>query len=266
MAGFLVLGKAKQSWDLHPNSSLCTNLQLPRGTQDVQRMPPHLHQRTQVSVTRTEGAALLLLPLEHPQASHAGKPAPRALRRATRHRPKPAATRRRRRHPPRHLRRSPRLGCESHRPAPRPHPDLRPAGCLPEPPQPYRDSRQRSRNEAIAQTVLEAHEHEDGTLIGPPKVSPDPEEIEEQRRPPSLGEILLREAEALKAEREAEEDARKKRQDEKPWEKPQPGIVDLKATTEPLIKRCHPERSAKCAVEGPAPKVCLLPCVSKARF
>jgi hypothetical protein len=55
--------------------------------------------------------------------------------------------------------------------------------------------------------VREIHEHEDGTLIGPAKQSPDPEEIEEQRRPPSLGEILLREAEAMKAQREAERQA-----------------------------------------------------------
>ena len=58
------------------------------------------------------------------------------------------------------------------------------------------------------QTVSETHEHEDGTLIGPAQQSPDPEEIEEQRRPPSLGEILLREAEALRAEREAERQAK----------------------------------------------------------
>ena len=49
-----------------------------------------------------------------------------------------------------------------------------------------------AKEEAPAQTVRETHEHEDGTLIGPSKESPDPEEIEEQRRPPSLGEILLR--------------------------------------------------------------------------
>jgi hypothetical protein len=55
--------------------------------------------------------------------------------------------------------------------------------------------------------VRETHEHEDGTLIGPAKQSPDPEEIEQQRRPPSLGEILLREAEAMKAQAEAERQA-----------------------------------------------------------
>ena len=109
-----------------------------------------------------------------------------------------------------------------------------------------------AKEEAPAQTVREIHRHEDGTQIGPEQQSPDPEEIEEQRRPPSLGEILLREAEALHAQRLAEEEARKKRQAEKPWEKSQPGIVDLKAATEPSIKLCHPERSAKRAVEGPA--------------
>ena len=64
-----------------------------------------------------------------------------------------------------------------------------------------------AKEEVPAQTVREIHEHEDGTLIGPAQQSPDPEEIEEQRRPPSLGEILLREAEALRAEREAERQA-----------------------------------------------------------
>jgi hypothetical protein len=57
-----------------------------------------------------------------------------------------------------------------------------------------------------AAIVRETHEHEDGTLIAPPKQTPDPEEIPEKRRP-SLGEILLREAEAMKAEREAERQA-----------------------------------------------------------
>ena len=65
-----------------------------------------------------------------------------------------------------------------------------------------------AKEAAPAQTVREIHEHEDGTLIGPAQQSPDPEEIEEQRRPPSLGEILLREAEALRAEREAERQAK----------------------------------------------------------
>jgi hypothetical protein len=60
----------------------------------------------------------------------------------------------------------------------------------------------------VAVIVREIHEHEDGTLIAPPKQTPDPEEIREKRRP-SLGEILLREAEAMKAEREAEREAQK---------------------------------------------------------
>ena len=58
-----------------------------------------------------------------------------------------------------------------------------------------------AKEEVPAQTVREIHEHEDGTLIGPAQQSPDPEEIEEQRRPPSLGEILLREAEAMQSTR-----------------------------------------------------------------
>ena len=64
------------------------------------------------------------------------------------------------------------------------------------------------------QTVSETHEHEDGTLIGPAQQSPDPEELEEQRRPPSLGEILLREAEALQARKEAEREAQRKADEE----------------------------------------------------
>jgi hypothetical protein len=60
----------------------------------------------------------------------------------------------------------------------------------------------------VAVMVRETHEHEDGTRIGPAKQSPDPEEIEQQRRPPSLGEILLREAEALQAQAEAERQAK----------------------------------------------------------
>jgi len=61
-----------------------------------------------------------------------------------------------------------------------------------------------------AAIVRETHRHEDGTQIGPAQQSPDPEEIEEQRRPPSLGEILLREAEAMKAQAEAEREAQRK--------------------------------------------------------
>src|SRR5271156_6424014 len=67
-----------------------------------------------------------------------------------------------------------------------------------------------AKEEIPAQTVRETHEHEDGTLIGPTQQSPDPEEIEEQRRPPSLGEILLREPEAMKAQAEAEREAQRK--------------------------------------------------------
>ena len=70
---------------------------------------------------------------------------------------------------------------------------------------------QAAKEEIPAQTVREIHEYEDGTLIGPAQQSPDPEEIEEQRRPPSLGEILLREAEAMKAQAEAERQAEAQR-------------------------------------------------------
>jgi len=82
---------------------------------------------------------------------------------------------------------------------------------------PERSRRVREANlglQDVAVMVRETHEHEDGTLIGPSKESPDPEEIEEQRRPPSLGEILLREAEAMKAQAEAEREAERKSSEE----------------------------------------------------
>ena len=101
-----------------------------------------------------------------------------------------------------------------------------------------------AENEALTQTVRETHEHADGTLIGPAKESPDPEEVAKTKRPPSLGEILLREAEAMKAEKEAEEEARKQRQAEKPWEKPHPIIVNLKAAAEERSS-CRSRKSAE---------------------
>ena len=97
-------------------------------------------------------------------------------------------------------------------------------------------------------TVRETHEHEDGTLIGPAQQSPDPEEAAERKRPPSLGEILLRQAEALKAEHQAEEEARKKRQAEKPWEKPQPGIVNIRAAAQERVP--HPISSCRSRRQG----------------
>src|SRR5271168_2652014 len=106
-----------------------------------------------------------------------------------------------------------------------------------------------AKEEAPAQTVREIHRHEDGTQIGPEQQSPDPEEIEEQRRPPSLGEILLREAEAMHAQRLAEEEARKKRKAEgapclfETWDDPQI-LPQIQAVADLSIKRCHPERSA----------------------
>ncbi len=73
-----------------------------------------------------------------------------------------------------------------------------------------------AKEEAPAQTVRETHKHEDGTLIGPAKESPDPEEVAERKRPPSLGEILLREAEAMKAQAEAERQAEARRKAQEP--------------------------------------------------
>jgi hypothetical protein len=90
---------------------------------------------------------------------------------------------------------------------------------------------QAAKEEVPAQTVRETHQHEDGTQIGPEQQSPDPEEIEEQRRPPSLGEILLREAEALYGHKR----------------EPEEGSITLpriQAVADLSIKRCHPERSA----------------------
>jgi hypothetical protein len=51
--------------------------------------------------------------------------------------------------------------------------------------------------------VRETHRHEDGTIIGPEKESPDPEEIKEKKRPPSLGELLLKDVEEMRRQREA---------------------------------------------------------------
>src|SRR5215475_5181584 len=52
--------------------------------------------------------------------------------------------------------------------------------------------------------VRETHKHEDGTLIGPEKQTPDPEEAAERTRPLTLGELLLRDAEALYGKYDAE--------------------------------------------------------------
>src|SRR5271168_5634394 len=90
-----------------------------------------------------------------------------------------------------------------------------------------------AKEEAPARTVREIHRHEDGTQIGPEQQSPDPEEIEEQRRPPSLGEILLREAEALQAQREAERQA-EARQKADAATLCVPGIVDIQSVADTL--------------------------------
>src|SRR5277367_4844248 len=66
-----------------------------------------------------------------------------------------------------------------------------------------------AKEPAPVQTVREAQQHEDGTFIAAPKQSPDPEEIPVKERP-SLGAILLRQAEAMQAEREAERQAQQK--------------------------------------------------------
>ena len=106
---------------------------------------------------------------------------------------------------------------------------------------------QAAKEEVPAQTVREIHEHEDGTPIGPAQQSPDPEEIEEQRRPPSLGEILLREAEALTAQRE-EREARQKAEAEeaaksaehtRTFQLPHIGLEIKAVAEEPPAKSCR---------------------------
>jgi hypothetical protein len=72
-----------------------------------------------------------------------------------------------------------------------------------------------AKEPAPAQTVRETHEHEDGTLVGPPRQRPDPEEIPAKERP-SLGAILLRQAEAMQAEQEAERQAQQKAAEAEP--------------------------------------------------
>ncbi|HMD18909.1 MAG TPA: hypothetical protein VKH40_01235 [Alloacidobacterium sp.] len=87
-----------------------------------------------------------------------------------------------------------------------------------------------------ATMVRETHEDEDGTLIGPAQQSPDLEEIEEQRRPPSLGEILLREAEALQAQAQAERQAAAQQKAAEVV----PGIVDIQSVADTLPSTsCH---------------------------
>jgi hypothetical protein len=113
-----------------------------------------------------------------------------------------------------------------------------------------------AKEPAAAQTIVrETHEHEDGTLIGPPKQTPDPEEIPEKRRP-SLGEILLREVEEMKAQRIAEEEAQQKAESaEQPVtiELPQiHAVADTPAPANPQFQEApglvgelvrHPERA-----------------------
>jgi hypothetical protein len=63
---------------------------------------------------------------------------------------------------------------------------------------------EKEAEQEVQTMVRETHRHEDGSIIGPTKQTPDPEEAAEQKRPPSLGEILLREAEALRLRKEEE--------------------------------------------------------------
>jgi hypothetical protein len=65
------------------------------------------------------------------------------------------------------------------------------------------NNKQRSADRNLP-TVREALPHADGSLIAPPRQQPDPEDIP-KKEVFSLGRILLEEAAALRAEKEAEE-------------------------------------------------------------
>jgi hypothetical protein len=112
-----------------------------------------------------------------------------------------------------------------------------------------------AKEAAIEQTVRETHEHEDGTLIGSVQQSPDPEEIEEQRRPPSLGEILLREAEELqraaaaKRALEAEEDARRKTEAANAAQSAEPPKTFLLPTVQAVAERASIDPSHQVSTE-----------------
>jgi len=109
------------------------------------------------------------------------------------------------------------------------------------------EAKERARPER-SRRIRETHQHEDGTLISPPKQTPDLEEIPE-KRPPSLGEILLREAEAMKARREAEEqaqaEARQKATEEASAEQsvgvqlPQTGVEIQATADDTATTACH---------------------------
>jgi hypothetical protein len=105
-----------------------------------------------------------------------------------------------------------------------------------------------AKETAAAQTVREIQEDEDGTLIGPAKQSPDPEEVAERKRPPSLGEILLREAEAMRAERIAKEEAAAAESEKHPISLNVPQIQAV-ADTPPAEQRVesplHPSKAPK---------------------
>jgi hypothetical protein len=121
---------------------------------------------------------------------------------------------------------------------------------------------QAAEQTAAEASVRETHQHEDGTLIGPEKESPDPEEAAKRKRPPSLGEILLRQAEALKAEAEAKRQAQQQAEQES-QQQTDPRTKESQDQTVPILlpqvqakaethpRRCHPEPSAKRGVEGP---------------
>jgi len=83
--------------------------------------------------------------------------------------------------------------------------------------------------------VRETHEHEDGTMIGPEKQTPDPEEEAERTRPLTLGELLLRDAEALYGKRDPEE---------KQSTESAPNVINIQSTAD--TSTAPPEPAAHC--------------------
>jgi len=105
------------------------------------------------------------------------------------------------------------------------------------------NNRQRSSDRKLP-TVREAHEHQDGSLVAPPQQQPDPEDFPEKEIP-SLGRILLKEADALKAQRVDEREAAEQPADVSRV----PGTVNLQAAAEiPPARSCHHPFGRKCRV------------------
>jgi hypothetical protein len=102
----------------------------------------------------------------------------------------------------------------------------------------------------IATMVRETFVHEDGSLVAPPQQQPDPEDIPEKKAP-SLGRILLKEAEALK-EQKAKQQAQQEAAAEQPADVSRvPDTVNLQAVADiPPAKPCHHRNGRECRVHG----------------